>query len=101
MVSGDSLRGMRKISLEWLSKARSGAGWVLREYRLVVAFVSGGIFGGKTEGIEKGRRERNSGWLEDPSLADALSSPPRSRQADRPQSSREGVHSAAKGWGRG
>ena len=67
MVSGDSLRGMRKISLEWLSKARSGAGWVLREYRLIVAFVSGGIFLGKAEGIEKGRRERTSGWLEGPS----------------------------------
>ena len=45
---------------------------MLREYRLIVAFVSGGIFWGKTEGIEKGRRERNSGWLEDPSLADVL-----------------------------
>lgn len=63
MVSEGSLRGMCKRSLERLSKARSVAACVPREYRLIVGFVSGAIFLGKAEGIEKGKREGNwAGW---------------------------------------
>lgn len=60
MLSEGSLRGMRKRSLGWLSMARSVAADVPREYRLIGAFGSVLVLGGRRR-QSKGRRERQFG----------------------------------------
>ena len=57
MVSEGSLRGMRKRSLVWLSMARSVVAGAPREYRLIVAFNPGAVFGtGRRESNREGER---------------------------------------------
>jgi hypothetical protein len=65
VLSEGSLSGMRKRSLEWLSKVRSVVAVVPREYRLIGAFDSAVVFLGEDGGYKKGERD-DLDWLEGP-----------------------------------